>query len=91
MNYLKYLRYWKKPVYAKYIVYGGVVRGEGGGWRRSLMTVVLSAPCVCGSRYPHCLYFLDLLQRESFRAAIANPHNTDLMYAPRSCGCCWCC
>jgi len=43
INYLKYLSYWKRPEYAKFIV------------------------------YPHSLFFLELLQDESFRQELSNP------------------
>jgi mediator of RNA polymerase II transcription subunit 31 len=43
--YLKYLLYWKRPEYAKFII------------------------------YPHCLYFLDLLQEEDFRLQLINDPN----------------
>lgn len=45
VKYLQYLQYWKRPEYAKFIV------------------------------YPHCLHFLDLLQDEQFRKAVASTQN----------------
>ncbi|KAG1354371.1 putative Subtilisin-like protease SBT2.5 [Cocos nucifera] len=43
IGYLKYLQYWKRPEYIKFIM------------------------------YPHCLFFLELLQNANFRNAMAHP------------------
>lgn len=51
IRFLEYLKYWKDPAYATFVV------------------------------YPHCLYFLDLLQQPEFRKAIANPQYKDLVHA----------
>ncbi|KAF3567701.1 hypothetical protein DY000_02018384, partial [Brassica cretica] len=45
IEYLKYLQYWQRPEYIKFIM------------------------------YPHCLYFLELLQNPNFRSAMAHPAN----------------
>nr|CCW28836.1 putative SOH1 homologue protein [Arachis ipaensis] len=45
IGYLKYLQYWQRPEYIKFIM------------------------------YPHCLYFLELLQNANFRNAMAHPNN----------------
>jgi mediator of RNA polymerase II transcription subunit 31 len=45
IGYLKYLQYWQRPEYIKFIM------------------------------YPHCLYFLELLQNPNFRTAMAHPAN----------------
>ena len=60
INYLSYLRYWKKPQYACYITY--VIR-----------TSFLTRTLRNSFRYPHSLYFLDLLQHERFRKELAKP------------------
>ncbi|KJE93861.1 mediator complex subunit 31-A [Capsaspora owczarzaki ATCC 30864] len=49
INYLKYLLYWKKPEYARFI------------------------------RFPHCLYFLDLLQEPVFRTEITKKPCVDFV------------
>ncbi|THU44844.1 hypothetical protein C4D60_Mb02t11640 [Musa balbisiana] len=43
IGYLKYLKYWQRPEYIKFIM------------------------------YPHCLFFLELLQNANFRNAMAHP------------------
>lgn len=50
IGYLKYLQYWQRPEYLKFIM------------------------------YPHCLYFLELLQTASFRNAMAHPGNKELAH-----------
>ncbi|KAI4324890.1 hypothetical protein MLD38_030334 [Melastoma candidum] len=50
IGYLKYLMYWKRPEYVKFIM------------------------------YPHCLYFLELLQNANFRNAMAHPGNKELAH-----------
>lgn len=50
IGYLKYLQYWQRPEYIKFIM------------------------------YPHCLYFLELLQNASFRTAMAHPANKELTH-----------
>ncbi|KAH7659235.1 mediator of RNA polymerase II transcription subunit 31 protein [Dioscorea alata] len=50
IGYLKYLQYWQKPEYVKYIM------------------------------YPHCLFFLELLQNANFRNAMAHPGNKELAH-----------
>ncbi|XP_057853014.2 mediator of RNA polymerase II transcription subunit 31 isoform X3 [Cryptomeria japonica] len=45
IGYLKYLQYWQRPEYVKFIM------------------------------YPHCLFFLELLQNANFRNAMAHPQN----------------
>ncbi|KAL6531193.1 Polyadenylate-binding protein 1 [Orobanche hederae] len=45
IGYLKYLQYWQRPEYIKFIM------------------------------YPHCLFFLELLQNPNFRSAMAHPAN----------------
>ena len=65
VGYLRYLQYWKRPEYAKFIVYVNFSATDGVNEPRS---------------YPNSLYFLDLLQNEHFRAALANPTNTDLIF-----------
>lgn len=64
MNYLEYLKYWKQPQYAKYLVY--VAREE---LAVGILGAVLTPPIVCyvGDRYPHALAFLDMLDDERFR------------------------
>lgn len=37
--------------------------------------------CLACCRYPHCLDFLELLQRPEFRSAIANPNYKVSSYA----------
>lgn len=50
VKFLAYLQYWKRPEYAKFIV------------------------------YPHCLFFLELLQEADFRKAIANPQFKEVVH-----------
>ncbi|KAK3183324.1 hypothetical protein Dsin_030610 [Dipteronia sinensis] len=50
IGYLKYLQYWQRPEYIKFIM------------------------------YPHCLYFLELLQNANFRNAMAHPGNKELAH-----------
>jgi len=50
IGYLKYLKYWQRPEYIKYII------------------------------YPHCLFFLELLQNANFRNAMAHPANKELAH-----------
>ncbi|CAI0397964.1 unnamed protein product [Linum tenue] len=50
IGYLKYLQYWQRPEYIKFIM------------------------------YPHCLYFLELLQNVNFRNAMAHPGNKELAH-----------
>lgn len=50
IGYLKYLQYWQRPEYVKFIM------------------------------YPHCLYFLELLQNSNFRNAMAHPQNKELAH-----------
>ncbi|XP_056689237.1 mediator of RNA polymerase II transcription subunit 31 isoform X2 [Spinacia oleracea] len=50
IGYLKYLQYWQRPEYLKFIM------------------------------YPHCLYFLELLQNANFRNAMAHPGNKELAH-----------
>lgn len=50
IGYLKYLQYWQRPEYIKFIM------------------------------YPHCLFFLDLLQNANFRNAMAHPGNKELAH-----------
>ncbi|XP_065871980.1 mediator of RNA polymerase II transcription subunit 31 [Euphorbia lathyris] len=50
IGYLKYLQYWQRPEYIKFIM------------------------------YPHCLYFLELLQNANFRTAMAHPANKELAH-----------
>ncbi|ONM03923.1 Mediator of RNA polymerase II transcription subunit 31 [Zea mays] len=52
IGYLKYLKYWQRPEYIKYIM------------------------------YPHCLFFLELLQNANFRNAMAHPTNK-VIFWPR--------
>ncbi|KAG8487915.1 hypothetical protein CXB51_018215 [Gossypium anomalum] len=50
IGYLKYLQYWQRPEYIKFIM------------------------------YPHCLYFLELLQNANFRNAMAHPANKEVAH-----------
>ncbi|XP_078446325.1 SOH1 family protein [Wolffia australiana] len=50
IGYLKYLQYWQKPEYVKFIM------------------------------YPHCLFFLELLQNANFRNAMAHPASKELVH-----------
>ncbi|KAI4352327.1 hypothetical protein L6164_006590 [Bauhinia variegata] len=50
IGYLKYLQYWQRPEYTKFIM------------------------------YPHCLFFLELLQNANFRNAMAHPGNKELAH-----------
>ncbi|XP_030955227.1 mediator of RNA polymerase II transcription subunit 31-like isoform X3 [Quercus lobata] len=50
IGYLRYLQYWQRPEYAKFIM------------------------------YPHCLYFLELLQNANFRSSMAHPGNKELVH-----------
>ncbi|KAL3819554.1 hypothetical protein ACJIZ3_005459 [Penstemon smallii] len=50
IRYLKYLQYWQRPEYIKFIM------------------------------YPHCLFFLELLQNPNFRNAMAHPANKELAH-----------
>ncbi|KAL6503813.1 hypothetical protein OROGR_025736 [Orobanche gracilis] len=50
IGYLKYLQYWQRPEYIKFIM------------------------------YPHCLFFLELLQNPNFRSAMAHPANKELAH-----------
>ncbi|KAL2558464.1 Mediator of RNA polymerase II transcription subunit 31 [Forsythia ovata] len=50
IGYLKYLQYWQRPEYIKYIM------------------------------YPHCLFFLELLQNPNFRNAMAHPGSKELAH-----------
>ncbi|XP_016565009.2 uncharacterized protein LOC107863556 [Capsicum annuum] len=56
IGYLKYLQYWQRPEYIKFIM------------------------------YPHCLFFLELLQNPAFHNAMAHPANK-----VKSCLMCYCC
>ncbi|KAG8092593.1 hypothetical protein GUJ93_ZPchr0012g20829 [Zizania palustris] len=50
IGYLKYLMYWQRPEYIKYIM------------------------------YPHCLFFLELLQNANFRNAMAHPASKEIAH-----------
>ncbi|KAL5225512.1 hypothetical protein ABZP36_012151 [Zizania latifolia] len=50
IGYLKYLMYWQRPEYIKYIM------------------------------YPHCLFFLELLQNATFRNAMAHPASKEIAH-----------
>ncbi|XP_050220871.1 mediator of RNA polymerase II transcription subunit 31 [Mercurialis annua] len=50
IGYLKYLQYWQRPEYIKFIM------------------------------YPHCLFFLELLQNASFRNAMAHPGSKEVAH-----------
>ncbi|XP_047962836.1 mediator of RNA polymerase II transcription subunit 31-like [Salvia hispanica] len=50
IGYLKYLQYWQRPEYLKFIM------------------------------YPHCLFFLELLQNANFKNAMAHPANKELAH-----------
>ncbi|KAF3656517.1 Mediator of RNA polymerase II transcription subunit 31 [Capsicum annuum] len=50
IGYLKYLQYWQRPEYIKFIM------------------------------YPHCLFFLELLQNPAFRNAMAHPANKEVAH-----------
>ncbi|KAK9741917.1 hypothetical protein RND81_03G137400 [Saponaria officinalis] len=50
IGYLKYLQYWQRPEYTKFIM------------------------------YPHCLYFLELLQNPNFRNSMAHPGSKELAH-----------
>lgn len=50
IGYLKYLQYWQRPNYIKFIM------------------------------YPHCLFFLELLQNPTFRNAMAHPANKEVAH-----------
>ncbi|CAH9073423.1 unnamed protein product [Cuscuta epithymum] len=50
IGYLKYLQYWQRPEYIKFIM------------------------------YPHCLFFLEMLQNPTFRSAMAHPANKELAH-----------
>ncbi|XP_042047768.1 mediator of RNA polymerase II transcription subunit 31-like [Salvia splendens] len=50
IGYLKYLQYWQRPEYLKFIM------------------------------YPHCLFFLELLENANFRNAMAHPVNKELAH-----------
>ncbi|KAG9441920.1 hypothetical protein H6P81_017774 [Aristolochia fimbriata] len=50
IGYLKYLQYWQRPEYLKFIM------------------------------YPHCLFFLELLQNANFRTAMAHPGSKELAH-----------
>ncbi|CAO2815454.1 unnamed protein product [Amaranthus hypochondriacus] len=50
IGYLKYLQYWQRPEYLKFIM------------------------------YPHCLFFLELLQNANFRSAMAHPGNKEVAH-----------
>ncbi|KAG0461748.1 hypothetical protein HPP92_020224 [Vanilla planifolia] len=50
IGYLKYLQYWQRPEYIKFLM------------------------------YPHCLFFLELLQNTNFRNAMAHPGSKELAH-----------
>lgn len=50
IGYLKYLQYWQRPEYIKFIM------------------------------FPHCLYFLELLQNANFRNAMAHPASKEVAH-----------
>lgn len=50
IGYLKYLQYWQRPEYIKFIM------------------------------FPHCLFFLELLQNANFRNAMAHPASKELAH-----------
>lgn len=50
IGYLKYLQYWQRPEYIKFIM------------------------------YPHCLFFLELLQNANFRNAMAHPASKEVAH-----------
>mmetsp|Transcript_34104 Transcript_34104/g.54589 ORF Transcript_34104/g.54589 Transcript_34104/m.54589 type:complete len:140 (+) Transcript_34104:215-634(+) len=50
ISYLEYLQYWKRPEYAKFVL------------------------------YPHCLYFIDLLQDKEFREKLKDPQVCEMIH-----------
>lgn len=75
IGYLKYLKYWQRPEYIKYIMW--VIQWFFLQQRKWL------AHCFCWwCRYPHCLFFLELLQNANFRNAMAHPTNK-VIFWPR--------
>ena len=57
--YIAYLQYWKQAEYARFIKYALIMRA-----------CAYSHDC---RRYPHCLFFLEMLQRAAFREELAKP------------------
>lgn len=57
--YLKYLTYFKEPQYSRYIQYVKLLR-----------FCYLFTSANATHRYPHCLFVLDLLLDETFRAQV---------------------
>lgn len=87
VNYLKYLLYWKKPEYAKFLKWVEVF-----GTNMQKNKIMLTSNCSGRTkswllirhffsnlmisfphRYPQCLHFLELLQYEHFRRELVNP------------------
>eukprot|EP00898_Chlorokybus_atmophyticus_P000984 jgi/Chlat1/1887/Chrsp145S00770 len=67
-NYVHYLaqhRYFDNPTFVKYLKYLRY-------WKRPEYSRFLV--------FPHSLYFLDLLQTEAFRTAMAYPHNKEFVH-----------
>ncbi|KAJ0110748.1 hypothetical protein Patl1_01371 [Pistacia atlantica] len=75
IGYLKYLQYWQRPEYTKYIM----LKGD-----KPLLIQLVNFFIFLlegdGFRYPHCLFFLELLQNANFRNAMAHPGNKELAH-----------
>ncbi|KAH7537740.1 hypothetical protein FEM48_Zijuj03G0125100 [Ziziphus jujuba var. spinosa] len=64
IGYLKYLQYWQRPDFHSFVLFADP--------RISIFYNNI--------RYPHCLFFLELLQNANFRNAMAHPGNKELAH-----------
>lgn len=74
--YLEYLQYWKQPAYAQYLMCAPPPAWSARTRRsparaRARMDARTHAHAACTRRYPHALFFLDLLQSPEFRKEVA--------------------
>eukprot|EP00850_Spirogloea_muscicola_P009631 SM000054S18117 [mRNA] locus=s54:516775:518147:- [translate_table: standard] len=65
IHYLAQNRYFDDPAFVAYLKYLQY-------WRRPQYTAFIV--------YPHCLYFLELLQSSHFRSVMAHPHSKELAH-----------
>lgn len=87
VRFLDYLQYWKQPEYAQFLTYVDDARCMAQGMAQNMIHIVQNPPhvhhlAVCSQnhrhlkpffhRYPHALYFLDLLQDPGFRQNMAS-------------------
>lgn len=75
INYLKYLMYWTRPEYIQHIRYAPTYSAK---WFHLCSTVRLHFSS-CHS-HPHSLYFLEMLQRQSFRSCLLDAAFIDMLH-----------